>query len=210
MAIVGSGAMAQRLSSDVGIQLLINALSIVLALGLSIQLLGPISGGHFNPLVTLVQRARKEMGTTAAIGYVASQCAGGVVGAVIANLMFGRPAIIMSTHVRTGTPVWLGEVVATAGLFLIIFISIFRGGEKFIPILVPAWIASAIFFTVSTAFANPMVTISRSLTDTFTGIKASCLPMFIVAQSVGAIIGFFLAKFLVKGARNNVHKNHLQ
>ena len=210
MAIVGSGAMAQRLSPDVGIQLLINAVSIVLALGLIIQLLGPISGAHFNPLVSLAQRARKELSTRGATAYIASQCAGGVVGTVVANLMFGRPAIIMSTHVRTGAPVWLGEVVSTAGLFFIIFFSILRGGEKLIPILVPAWIASAIFFTVSTAFANPMVTFSRSLTDTFTGIKASSVPMFIVAQSVGAIIGFFLAIFLVKGEGINVHKSHLQ
>jgi len=209
MAIVGSGAMAQRLSSDVGIQLLINAFSIVVALGIIIYMFGPISGAHFNPLVTLVQRARRELSTTDAIGYIASQFVGGVVGTVIANLMFGRPAIIMSAHVRTSTPVWLGEVVATAGLFLIIYVSIFRRGEKLIPILVPAWIASAIFFTVSTAFANPMVTFSRSLTDTFTGIKSSSVPMFIVAQSVGAIIGFFSARFLMKGDRNNVHKNHL-
>jgi hypothetical protein len=199
MAIVGSGAMAQRLSTDVGIQLLINASSIVVALGIVIYLFGPISGAHFNPLVTMTQRARKELGTTTAIGYIAGQFLGGIVGTVIANLMFGRPAIILSTHVRTGVPVWLGEVIATAGLFFVIFLMVLRGGGKMIPVLVPAWIASAIFFTGSTAFANPMVTLSRSLTDTFTGIQASSVPMFIVAQIVGAFIGYEMAKYFAKG-----------
>ncbi len=193
--VVGSGAMAQNLTQDVGLELLINTVATVLALGLLIELFAPISGSHFNPLVSVIQIIRRELSLSDAIFYVIAQCAGGILGAMLANLMFSHPAIFISQHSRSGLHLWLGEAVATAGLIFVIFQAINLGKSKLIPILVPAWIGAAYFFTSSTSFANPAVTLARSFTDTFSGIKISSVPGFVIAQCAGAVIGFGLTIF---------------
>ncbi len=193
--VVGSGAMAQNLTQDIGLELLINTVATVLALGLLIELFAPISGAHFNPLVSAIQIIRRELSLSDAIFYVIAQSLGGILGAMLANLMFSHPAIFNSQHSRTGLHLWLGEVVATAGLIFVIFQAINLGKSKLIPILVPAWIGAAYFFTSSTSFANPAVTLARSFTDTFSGIKISSVPGFVIAQCAGAVIGFGLTIF---------------
>ena len=193
--VVGSGAMAQNLTQDVGLELLINSVATVLALGLLIELFAPISGAHFNPLVSVIQIIRREFSLSDAFFYVIAQSLGGILGAMLANLMFSHPAIFISQHSRTGLHLWLGEVVATAGLIFVIFQAINLGKSKIIPILVPAWIGAAYFFTSSTSFANPAVTLARSFTDTFSGIKISSVPGFVIAQCAGAVIGFGLTIF---------------
>ena len=193
--VVGSGAMAQNLTQDVGLELLINTVATVLALGLLIELFAPISESHFNPLVSVIQIIRRELSLSDAIFYVIAQCAGGILGAMLANLMFSHPAIFISQHSRSGLHLWLGEAVATAGLIFVIFQAINLGKSKLIPILVPAWIGAAYFFTSSTSFANPAVTLARSFTDTFSGIKISSVPGFVIAQCAGAVIGFGLTIF---------------
>lgn len=194
-AIVGSGITAERLTRDPGLQLMINALSIVLTLGLLIQILGPISGAHLNPLVTMAQLFRRELSSSDALLYVVSQLTGGICGTTFANFSFYRSVLRLSTHERSDLRLWLGEVISTAGLIFLIYILVNRGSEQLIPVVVPAWIMSAIFFTSSTAFANPMVTISRSFTNTYTGISPSSLPMFLLSQGVGATIGYSFASY---------------
>jgi glycerol uptake facilitator-like aquaporin len=199
-AVVGSGVMAVRLSPDVGVQLLINALATVAALGVLIAVLGPVSGAHLNPAVTLVTLVRRELGVAEGGRYVAAQLLGAVTGAALADLMFGLPAWQRSTHARTGAGVLLGEVVATAGLLLVIGALTRTGRGHLGAVLVPAWIGSAYFFTSSTSFANPAVTVGRSVTDTFAGIAPSSVPAFIGAQLVGAAIGAGLTELFLPRA----------
>jgi len=139
--------------------------------------------------------ARREMPIGEGLLYIVVQIVGACAGAILANLMFGLPAVTASTHVRTGSNIWLGEVVATAGLLLVIGALTRSGRGNLGPALVPAWIGAAYFFTSSTSFANPAVTIGRSLTDTFSGIAPESVPMFIVFQIVGAAIGAVLTEF---------------
>jgi glycerol uptake facilitator-like aquaporin len=195
-AVVGSGIMATRLTSDLALALLINALSTVAALGVLIWALGPISGAHFNPAVTLITGLRREMKVAEACGYVVAQIIGALLGVALANLMFGLPAWQASTHHRTHAGVWLGEVVATAGLLFVIGALTRTGHGHLGPVLVPAWIGAAYFFTASTSFANPAVTIGRSLTNTFAGIAPASVPAFIGFQLVGALVGAGLTELL--------------
>jgi glycerol uptake facilitator-like aquaporin len=195
-AVVGSGAMGALLSDDLAVVLLVNAVSTVAALGVLIWMLGPISGAQFNPCVTGVEMARREMGVGEGLAYIAAQIAGAVSGVALANLMFALPAWDPSTRVREGGPIWLGEIVATAGLLLIIGALTRTGNGRLGAILVPAWIGSAYFFTSSTSFANPAVTIGRSLTDTFAGIAPASVPYFIFFQIIGAAIGAALTEVL--------------
>ncbi len=188
-AVVGSGIMATSLTDDVGVQLLMNMLATVLVLGLLIWTLGPISGAHFNPAVTGVALARHEMAAREGAAYVPAQVVGAIVGAMLANVMFALPAVEISTTQRTGANLLLGEVVATAGLLWIIGALTRTGSGRLGPVLVPAWIGAAYFFTSSTSFANPAVTIGRAFTDTFAGIAPASVLPFIVAQLVGAAIG---------------------
>ncbi len=201
--VVGSGTMAVNISQDVGVQLLINTIATIFALGLLIELLGPISGAHFNPLVTIVSVIRREKSVSELLFYVVAQCAGGIVGAMLANLMFSNPAIYMSQNSRSGINLWLGEVVATAGLIFAIFQAINLGKSKIIPILVPAWIGSAYFFTSSTSFANPAVTVARAFSDTFSGIKLSSVSGFVGGQIVGALIGYALVLYFTSEKAEN-------
>jgi glycerol uptake facilitator-like aquaporin len=188
-AVVGSGIMATTLTDDVGVQLLMNMLATVLVLGLLIWTLGPISGAHFNPAVTGVALVRREIPGREAAGYLPAQAGGAITGAVLANLMFDLPAVELSTTVRAGSNLLLGEVVATAGLLWIIGALTRTGNGRLGPALVPAWIGAAYFFTSSTSFANPAVTIGRAFTDTFAGIAPASVAAFVAAQLVGAAIG---------------------
>jgi len=200
--VVGSGIMATDISSDIGIQLLINTIATVFVLYILITLLAPISGAHFNPLVTGISFFRKELSLANAICYLAAQILGGSLGAILANLMFAHPAFDPSQKVRDGGHLWLGEVIASAGLTFIIFLAIKQGIDKRIPKLVAAWIGAAYFFTSSTSFANPAVTIARSLTDSFSGINFSSVPAFIAAQIVGASLGYSAFKILTTKAQS--------
>jgi arsenate reductase len=193
--VVGSGIMGTLLSDDLAVTLLINAVATVAALGVLIWAMGPISGAHFNPVVTGVALARREMGVGEGLLYIVVQVLGACAGAILANLMFDLPAVETSTNVRTGAGVWLGEIVATAGLLLVIGALTRTGRGHLGPVLVPAWIGAAYFFTSSTSFANPAVTIGRSLTDTFSGIAPESVPIFIVFQVIGAAIGALLTEY---------------
>ena len=200
--VVGSGIMATNLSADLGIDLLINTVATVFVLYILLTLLAPISGAHFNPLVSGIAFFRKELSAAHTLYFFIAQILGGSLGAIIANLMFEHPAIEPSQNVRDGLNLLLGEVIASAGLIFIIFLAIKQGIDKKIPRLVAAWIGAAYFFTSSTSFANPAVTIARSLTDSFSGIKFSSVPGFIAAQIVGAIIGYSGFKYLTSKAKS--------
>ena len=196
MAVVGSGVMASRLSPhDVGLQLLQNSLATGAALVALIMALQPVSAS-FNPVVTLVERALGMIDTTTAAGLVAGQILGGLAGTVAANLMFGLDAVSWSTHQRTGVPLWLGEVIATVGLLLVIFGTVRSGRADRVAFAVGGYITAAYWFTSSTSFANPAVTMARTVTDTFAGIAPPSAPAFILAQLLGGAAGFLLVRFL--------------
>ncbi|WP_284762550.1 aquaporin [Arthrobacter sp. efr-133-R2A-63] len=194
MAVVGSGVMASRLSpNDVGLQLLQNSVATGAALVALILALQPVSAS-FNPVVTLVERALGILDTPTALALVAAQFAGGLAGTVLANLMFGLDAVTLSTHERAGGGLWLGEVIATAGLLLVIFGTIRSGRPDRVAFAVGGYITAAYWFTSSTSFANPAVTVARMITDTFAGIAPSSAPAFILAQLVGGAVGLFLVR----------------
>ena len=194
MAIVGSGIMAQNLAKDVGIQLLINTFSIIFALYILITLLAPISGAHLNPVVTLYRRFENNISNQDLLSYIFAQITGGVLGVILANVMFGRKAIELSTTNRNGIGLFLGEVIATLGLLAVITMKSEQAST-----LVPAWIGSALLFTSSTSFANPAVTLSRSLSDTFTGIAPASILQFLLAQFLAIPILVLGKKFLREG-----------
>lgn len=193
-AVVGSGIMGTALSDDLAVVLILNMISTVLALGVLIWTLGSISGAHFNPAVTAVAAVRREIALPEAGGYVVVQILGGLAGVALANVMFSLPAWEPSTNERSGGGIWLGEIVATAGLLWVIGALTRTGRGHLGPLLVPAWIGAAYFFTSSTSFANPAVTIGRSLTDTFTGIAPADVLPFIGFQLIGAAIGALLTE----------------
>ncbi len=194
-AVVGSGIMATTLTDDVAVQLLLNAVATVAALGVLIWTLGPISGAHFNPAVTMVAAARREMGAAEGLGYVVAQLAGGMLGVALADLMFALPAWELASNDRSGAGLILGEVVATAGLLWVIGAITRTGHGHLGPVLVPTWIGAAYFFTASTSFANPAVTVARAFTDTFTGIAPQSVAPFVLAQLAGAAIGALLTEY---------------
>jgi arsenate reductase len=195
--VIGSGIAAQRLSpGDVGLQLFENAAATAAGLVALILAFGPVSGAHFNPVVTLADRFFGGLSTQDAGAYVVAQVTGGVIGAVVANLMFSVPAVELSTHHRDGGGVWLAEVVATLGLLLVIFGVVRSGRAAAAPFAVGAYIGGAYFFTSSTSFANPAVTVARSLSDTFAGIAPSSVPAFVGMQLVGAALAVATVRFL--------------
>jgi arsenate reductase len=196
MAVVGSGVMASRLSpNDVGLQLLQNSVATGAALVALILALQPVSAS-FNPVVTLVERALGILDTPTALALIAAQFVGGMAGTVLANLMFGLDAVTLSTHERAGGGLWLGEVVATIGLLLVIFGTIRSGRSERVAFAVSGYITAAYWFTSSTSFANPAVTLARTITDTFAGIAPASAPGFIVAQLLGGAVGLFLIRVL--------------
>ena len=194
--VVGSGIAAQRLSpGDVGLELLENSTATGAGLVALILALGPVSGAHFNPVVTLADRLLGGTSTRDAGVYAAAQVVGGCVGAIAANLMFALSAVTFSTHTRSSGGLWLGELVATFGLLLVILGVVRSGRSAVAPYAVGGYIAAAYWFTSSTSFANPAVTIARTLTDTFAGIRPSSAPVFVVMQVVGALGAVALARF---------------
>src|SRR5437763_9052520 len=189
IAVVGSGIAAQRLSPhDTGLELLENAAATGAALMAIILAVGPVSGAHLNPVVTLADRYFGGVRTKQAAVYIGAQLSGAVAGTVIANLMFSLAAVELSTKHRSSSGLWLAEVVATFGLLLVVFGVVRSGRTSVAPFAVGAYIAGAYFFTASTSFANPAVTIARTLSNTFAGIAWRSAPAFILAQLVGAAI----------------------
>ncbi|TYB39192.1 aquaporin family protein [Micromonospora sp. AP08] len=192
-AVVGSGIAASRLSpTDVGLQLLENAIATALALGALILMFGPVSGAHFNPVVSTVdwwlgRRAGTGLTARELVAYATAQTGGAIVGAVLADLMFDLPAVAWSRTDRTGGHLWLAEVVATAGLVVLVFALARSGRTAAAPAAVGAYIGAAYWFTSSTSFANPAVTIGRAFTDTFAGIAPASVPGFVAAQVVGGL-----------------------
>lgn len=195
-AVIGSGIMAEALScGNVAIALLANTMATGAILFVLITMLGPVSGAHFNPAVTLVLSARRELPWREAAPYIVIQLAGGLLGAVAAHLMFDLPIWQYSLKARTGLGQWTGEAVATFGLILTILGTV-RHRPAWVPASVALYITAAYWFTSSTSFANPAITIVRSLTDSFAGIAPADVPMFIVAQLVGAAAGVLLGGVL--------------
>ena len=195
VAVIGSGIMASRLSAgDLGLQLLENAAATAAALVGLILMFGEVSGAHFNPVVTLLDRLLGTTRTRDSVLYVIAQIVGGCAGAMLVNVMFELPAIDLSTKTRSSGALWLSEVVATVTLLLLIQGCVRTGRAAAVPFAVGAWIGGAYFFTSSTSFANPAVTVARTLSDTFAGIAPASAPMFIVMQLVGAVIAFGLVR----------------
>ena len=195
--VVGSGTFAVRLSpGDEGLQLLQNSTATALGLMAFILAFGPVSGAHFNPVVTLADRLLGGISTGRALAYTAAQVIGGCAGSVVANIMFDLPAVDWSEHARAGGGLWLGEIVATFGLLTVILGVVRSGRASAAPFAVAGYIGAAYWFTSSTSFANPAVTIARTLTDTFAGIAPSSAPMFIAAQVAGALAAVGIALFL--------------
>lgn len=190
MAVVGSGIAAQRLSPhNIGLELLENTIATATALIALILTLGPISGAHFNPIITIVDRAYGKHSNFGAITYVASQLCGGILGSVVANTMFGDAVVSLSRHNRATGPHLLAEVAATFGLVLVVF-GIARSGTSHItPFAVGAYIAAAYWFTSSTSFANPAMSVARMFSNSFAGIAPRSVPGFIGAEFVGGVIG---------------------
>lgn len=189
--VVGSGVMAERLAGgNVAVALLGNTVATGAVLHVLITLLGPVSGAHFNPAVTLMLGARRLW-----LPFVAMQLAGGILGVVIAHAMFDMPLIETSTHVRTGAGQWLGEFVATFGLLFTIVVGS-RQRPDAVPALVALWIVAGYWFTSSTSFANPAITLARALTDSFAGIRPVDVPAFIIAQFAGAWVAVRVANWL--------------
>ena len=196
LVVIGSGVMATNLSKDVGVQLTINSAATGMILYILITLLGPISGAHFNPVVTVIQFYKKNITASLAAAYLAAQLIGAVIGVALANFIFNLPIIEISQKDRTGAELFVSEILATAGLVFIIFTAIVQKSEAKIPALVGAYISAAYFFTSSTSFANPAVTVARTLSDTFAGIAPGSVLPFIVAQIIGAALGLVLTTFI--------------
>jgi glycerol uptake facilitator-like aquaporin len=197
--VVGSGIAAQRLSpGDTGLQLLQNSLTTVFGLGVLILVLGPVSGAHFNPVVSAVdwwlgRRSGTGLSAPDLAAYAGVQVVGGIGGALLANVMFGLPAVQVATTERSAPGLWVGEVVATAGLVVVILALARTGRAPLSAAAVAGWIGAAYWFTSSTSFANPAVTVGRIFSDTFAGIAPASVPAFVLTQVVGAALGAGLA-----------------
>ncbi|MFI6444938.1 aquaporin [Kitasatospora sp. NPDC050543] len=200
--VVGSGIQATGLSHDGGVRFLANVAASALTLVVLIELLGPVSGGHFNPLVSLVTWWAERRGvlipmTLREVGaYTAAQVAGAVGGTGLANAMFERPFVQVSAHQRTGSGLWLAEAVATGVLVLLVFGLPRSGRGRIVPMAVGLWIGAACWATSSGSFANPAVTLGRAFTDSYTGISPASVPAFVFSQAVGAALGVVLVALL--------------
>ena len=195
--VVGSGIFAQRLSPhDAGLELLENSIATGAGLIALILAFGSVSGAHFNPVVSLADRLLGGLSSIETVIYAAAQVVGGCAGAVVANLMFDLGAVQWSTHARSSSGLWLGELVATFGLVMVILGVVRSGRANTAPFAVGGYIAAAYWFTSSTSFANPAVTVGRMLSNTFTGITPSSVPAFVVAQLLGGLLAVGLGRFL--------------
>ena len=203
VAVIGSGIMATQLSpDDVGLQLLENAAATAAALIGLILMFGAVSGAHFNPAVTILDRLLGSISSRDTGLYVVAQVAGACAGAVLANLMFELPAVQWSTKDRSSGALWLSEVVATVTLLLVIQGCVRTGRSRVVPFAVGAWIGGAYWFTSSTSFANPAVTIARTLSDSFAGIAPASAPAFVLAQLVGVAVALVLVRFFYPSPRS--------
>ncbi len=195
--VVGSGIMAETLADDTAVALLGNTLATGAILVVLITVLGPVSGAHFNPAVTLAFAVRRDLPPAHAVTYMAVQITGGVVGTVVAHLMFEQPLLQLSETARAGPAQWFAEMVATFGLVTTILAGL-RFRPSAVPWLVGLYISAAYWFTASTSFANPAVTIARCLSDTFSGIRPVDVPAFLVAQAAGALLAALAVRWLLK------------
>jgi glycerol uptake facilitator-like aquaporin len=195
-AVIGSGIMAQRLTGDRAVALLANTIATGGALVAIVLIFGPISGAHLNPAVTLCMVAMKQQTPRSAVGYITAQVAGGIAGAILANAMFELSPITWSMTARTGLAQSLSEAVATFGLIGVV-IAVGRTRAMFTPVAVAAYIVAAYWFTASTSFANPAVTIARAFSDTFAGIRPGDVAAFLIAQAIGATMGALVFSWLV-------------
>jgi glycerol uptake facilitator-like aquaporin len=194
--VIGSGIMAQNLSGgNNAIALLGNTLATGSILFVLITILGPISGAHMNPAVSLVAASRRELRWSDALTYIAAQCTFGILGAWAAHLMFGLPTLQLSVKARTGLGQWTGEFIATFGLILTILGTV-RFRREWVPATVALYIIAAYWFTSSTSFANPAITVARSLSNTFAGISPQDVPLFVIAQLAGAAVAALTARWL--------------
>jgi glycerol uptake facilitator-like aquaporin len=192
LVIVGSGHMASGLTDDLALTLLINGLAIAAGLAVAIKLAAPISGAHLNPVVTLVLAIYRKITMAKGLFYVLAQVSGATSGVLIANYLFDENFMQTANQLRSGTNLFIAEIIATAGLIWLILANLKK--PEVIGIYVPLWIFSAMFFTSSTAFANPAISFARSFTDSFTGIAIASVPAFILAQLIGAGLGVVLAR----------------
>lgn len=199
-AVVGSGIMAQQLAKDPAVALLCNTLATGGALVAILLVFGPISGAQLNPAVTVVMAAQRALSPRLAVGYVGAQIVGAIAGAIVADAMFDLAPIAFATTVRAGFPKLLAEAVATFGLLGVV-IAVGRTRAAITPLAVAAYIVAAYWFTSSTSFANPAVTIGRAFTDTYAGIRPADVPAFIAAQAVGAALGAIVFGWLVPRVR---------
>lgn len=196
-AVVGSGIMAERLSAgNVALALLANTIATGAALLALILTFGPISGAHFNPVVSVADAVERGLPWFDVFAYTVAQCSGGLLGTVLAHAMFGLPLLSLSRHARSGSPQLLSEFVAAFGLLCVIW-GCSRSRSSVTPFAVAAYITAAYWFTASTSFANPAVTIARSLSDTFAGIRPIDVPLFVVAQFAGGLAATFLFRWMV-------------
>jgi glycerol uptake facilitator-like aquaporin len=208
LGIIGSGIAASRLSDgDPGFTLVANALATGLVLVAIILALGSVSGGQLNPAVTLVAWMTGGLSRPEALTYALAQLGGAVLGAIAANGMFGLGAISVAAQTRSGWELWTSEVVATFGLVLVIFGLVRSGRLTAVPFAVGAYIAAAILFTSSTAFANPAATVARSLTDTFAGIAPGSVPTFVIAELAGAALGLAVVRILFPRIESRTHRD---
>ena len=198
--VVGSGIMAERLTDDVGLRLLANSAATVGVLYTVIVMFGPVSGAHFNPAVTIADVALTARPPRDLAPYVAAQVAGGAVGVVLANVMFGLDAIDISGTVRNGSGQYVSEVVATFGLVLLIFSLVRTGRDRLAPGAVAAYIGAAYWFTSSTSFANPAVSVTRTLSDTFAGVRPVDVPILVVMQLIGTALAVGVVRVLHPGS----------
>ena len=200
--VVGSGIMGTDMSTDNGVALLINALSTVFALALLILILAPVSGAHLNPAVSLVELTRRTIPPGQTVAYIVAQILGAIAGALTANAIYNDFAFQWGTHDRVSIGTLLGELIATAGLIIVIGALVLYNKAVLIPVAVALWIGSAYFFTSSTSFANPAVTVGRMFTDSFAGISPASVLPFIGAQLVGAFIGLGMLLLLGRAQKS--------
>jgi glycerol uptake facilitator-like aquaporin len=199
--VIGSGIMGETLAAgNTAIALLANTVATGAILYVLITALGPISGAHFNPAVTLVFALRREISAVEGVAYAAAQTAGGIVGVLAAHLMFAEPLLQMSTTARTGGAQWASEMIAAFGLLLTILM-VLKARAEAVPLAVGLYITAAYWFTASTSFANPAVTLARAFSDSFAGIRLVDVPMFAAMQMIGALAGLAVASFLLSGEK---------
>lgn len=200
-AVVGSGIMAETLTKDVALALLCNTVATGAILVVLITVLGPISGAHFNPAVSLVFAIRRDLQFSDALLYVAAQIAGGIMGVLIAHAMFDQALLQVSSTVRSGSPQWFAEFLAAFGLITVILAGL-KFSSAALPWLVGLYITAAYWFTASTSFANPAVAIARSLTDTFSGIRPVDVPAFAAAELAGAVLALLVMQWLLTARKS--------